>query len=80
MTAGDGEQGLYLARQLHPDLIFLDVMMPRMDGWAVLTALKGDADLADVPVVMLTLVNEAEMGYTLGASESGRKICQGRKA
>jgi CheY-like chemotaxis protein len=44
-------------------------MMPRMDGWAVLTALKADPTLADIPVVMLTIVNETEMGYTLGAVE-----------
>jgi PAS domain S-box-containing protein len=69
VAAADGEEGLRLARQMRPALIFLDVMMPRMDGWAVLTALKADAQLQDVPVVMLTIVNEMEMGYMLGASE-----------
>ena len=52
-----------------PDLIFLDVMMPKMDGWAVLTALKANPRLAEIPVVMLTIVNDSEMGYVLGASE-----------
>ena len=69
IVASDGDQGLRLARESKPDLIFLDVMMPRMDGWAVLTALKADPALADIPVVMLTIVNETEMGYTLGAVE-----------
>ncbi|HZL37129.1 MAG TPA: PAS domain S-box protein [Tepidisphaeraceae bacterium] len=69
LSATDGEAGLRLARQTRPDLIFLDVLMPKMDGWAVLTALKGDAALADIPVVMLTIVSDKGMGYVLGASE-----------
>ncbi|MDB5327273.1 MAG: Signal transduction histidine kinase, partial [Phycisphaerales bacterium] len=69
ITAADGEEGLRLARQRRPQLIFLDVMMPKMDGWAVLTSLKADPDLADIPVVMLTIMNETEMGYMLGAAE-----------
>jgi CheY-like chemotaxis protein len=44
-------------------------MMPGMDGWAVLTALKGDPDVADIPVVMLTIVDDRNLGYALGASE-----------
>ena len=43
--------------------------MPKMDGWAVLTALKADPKLADVPVIMLTMMSDQEMGYLLGASE-----------
>jgi PAS domain S-box-containing protein len=69
VTAADGEDGLRLARQLHPAMIFLDVMMPRLDGWAVLTALKSDPGLANIPVIMATVVNEQEMGYLLGAAE-----------
>lgn len=69
VTAAGGKEGLRLARQYKPDLIFLDILMPRMDGWAVLTALKEEQELADIPVVMLTIVNEPEMGYLLGASE-----------
>jgi PAS domain S-box-containing protein len=68
-TASDGEEGLRLAREHRPAVIFLDVLMPRTDGWAVLNALKCDSILADVPVVMMTIFNEAEMGYLLGASE-----------
>ena len=69
ITAADGEEGLRLARLRRPSLIFLDVMMPKMDGWAVLTALKAEPELADIPVVMLTIMNETEMGYMLGAAE-----------
>jgi CheY-like chemotaxis protein len=67
--AADGEAGLRLAGELRPCLIFLDVLMPKMDGWAVLTALKADPALADIPVVMLTMTSDADMGYLLGAAE-----------
>jgi GAF domain-containing protein/CheY-like chemotaxis protein/CHASE3 domain sensor protein/anti-sigma regulatory factor (Ser/Thr protein kinase) len=69
VTAGDGEEGLELARQLHPSLITLDVMMPGMDGWSVLQALKADPALAPIPVVMLTIVDEQNRGYALGAAD-----------
>jgi signal transduction histidine kinase/CheY-like chemotaxis protein len=67
--AFNGEEGLRLARKLHPQAITLDVMMPGMDGWAVLAALKSDPDIADIPVVMLTIVDNKNLGYTLGAAE-----------
>ena len=69
ITAADGEEGLRLAKLRRPNLIFLDVMMPKMDGWAVLTSLKADPEMADIPVIMLTIMNETEMGYMLGAAE-----------
>ncbi|HLJ97517.1 MAG TPA: response regulator [Gemmataceae bacterium] len=69
VAASDGEEGLRLATQVRPTVIFLDVLMPRMDGWAVLNALKADRSLADIPVVMMTIMSETEMGYLLGASE-----------
>jgi CheY-like chemotaxis protein len=68
-TAFDGEEGLRLARKLHPDAITLDVLMPGMDGWTMLTTLKTDPDLADIPVIMLTIVDDKSKGYALGASE-----------
>jgi CheY-like chemotaxis protein len=68
-AAASGESGLVLARQLRPAAITLDVMMPGMDGWAVLTALKADPDLADIPVIMLTMVDDKNLGYALGASD-----------
>lgn len=67
--AASGETGLRLAKELRPAAITLDVMMPGMDGWAVLTALKADPDLADIPVVMLTMVDEKNLGYALGAAD-----------
>ena len=67
--ATGGEDGLRLARELRPDAITLDVMMPGMDGWAVLSALKADPDLADIPVIMLTIVDDKNLGYALGASD-----------
>ena len=68
-TAADGRQGLLMAKQLRPALITLDVMMPEVDGWSVLTALKTDPELADIPVVMITLTEEHDKGFALGASE-----------
>ncbi|NJN96646.1 MAG: response regulator, partial [Anaerolineales bacterium] len=68
-TASSGEAGLALARRFKPAAITLDVMMPGMDGWAVLTALKADPELAAIPVVMLTMVDDKNFGYALGAAE-----------
>ncbi|MBU4448689.1 MAG: PAS domain S-box protein, partial [Proteobacteria bacterium] len=68
-TVSEGEEGLRLARELKPDVITLDVMMSGLDGWAVLTELKADPDLADIPVVMLTFVDNKNLGYALGASD-----------
>jgi CheY-like chemotaxis protein/anti-sigma regulatory factor (Ser/Thr protein kinase) len=69
VTASGGEDGLRQARDIRPDAITLDVMMPGMDGWAVLSALKADPELADIPVVMLTIVDDRNLGYALGASD-----------
>jgi len=69
VLAGDGPSGLELARKLKPRVITLDVMMPRMDGWAVLTALKADPATADIPVIMLTIVDEKQIGFALGAAD-----------
>jgi signal transduction histidine kinase/CheY-like chemotaxis protein len=69
VTAADGEEGLRLARDLRPALITLDVLMPGLDGWAVLKELTGTPALADIPVVMLTILEEKNRGYALGASD-----------
>ena len=68
-VAADGKSGLELAKQLKPAVITLDVMMPHMDGWAVLTALKADPATADIPVIMLTIVDDKQMGFALGAAD-----------
>jgi CheY-like chemotaxis protein len=67
VAAADGKEGLRLAKAEHPDAITLDVLMPGMDGWAVLTALKADRKLADIPVIMITILDEKQVGYSLGA-------------
>jgi CheY-like chemotaxis protein len=68
-TAADGHEGLRLARELRPAVITLDVLMPSMDGWAVLTTLKAEPALADIPVIMLTIIDEKRFGYMLGAAD-----------
>jgi CheY-like chemotaxis protein/anti-sigma regulatory factor (Ser/Thr protein kinase) len=69
ITAADGIEGLTRAREHHPAAITLDIMMPGLDGWTVLAALKGDPDLADIPVVLVTIVDEKQRGYALGVVE-----------
>ncbi len=69
VTASDGDEGLIRARQFPPDLITLDVIMPGLDGWALLAALKAEPTLADVPVIMLTIADDRNKGFALGASE-----------
>ena len=67
--AADGETGLARARERRPDVITLDVLMPGMDGYAVLAALKNDPALAAIPVILATVVDEERLGFALGASE-----------
>ncbi|AIE84571.1 response regulator [Fimbriimonas ginsengisoli] len=67
-TASDGEEGLQLARSLLPIAITLDVMMPGMDGWTVLSSLKADPLLCNIPVIMLTMVDDRKRGFSLGAA------------
>lgn len=69
ITASDGAAGLRAARARRPAAIMLDVMMPRMDGWAVLETLKADPALADVPVVMVTISPERGLSLSMGAVE-----------
>ncbi|HYO45569.1 MAG TPA: GAF domain-containing protein [Gemmatimonadota bacterium] len=69
VEAADGRAGLEAARACRPDVITLDVLMPQMDGWAVLKELKSDPALADIPVIMATITDERNLGIALGASE-----------
>lgn len=66
-AAASGEAGLEAARQWRPDVITLDVMMPGMDGWEVLSCLKKDPELNPIPVVIISIVEEQQHGYALGA-------------
>jgi CheY-like chemotaxis protein/two-component sensor histidine kinase len=68
VTASGGREGLALARDLRPSVITLDVMMNEMDGWTVLQAIRADPVLKETPVVMLTIVDERQRGFALGAS------------
>ncbi|MDM8560066.1 response regulator [Candidatus Parabeggiatoa sp. HSG14] len=68
-VADGGDEGLRLARKLQPDAITLDVMMPGMDGWMVLSALKTDPALAEIPVIMASMIEDKRLGYSLGAAD-----------
>jgi CheY-like chemotaxis protein len=68
-AASDGETGLAAAREHVPDAVVLDVLLPGIDGWDVLRTLKGDPRTRDVPVLMLTVVDEREVGLALGAAD-----------
>lgn len=67
--APDGKTGLKLAEELLPDIITLDVVMPQVDGWSVLSDLKANAKTKHIPIVMVTIVDEKNLGFSLGASE-----------
>src|SRR2546430_7947085 len=68
VAAANGEDGIRLAKQFHPLLITLDVVMPDCDGWTVLMKLKSDSELSVIPVIMVTIVDNEAMGLDLGAS------------
>jgi CheY-like chemotaxis protein len=67
-TAAGGLEGLKLAKELRPIAITLDVMMPDLDGWSVLAALRQDPELAEIPVIMITILDEHRRGVALGAA------------
>jgi CheY-like chemotaxis protein len=67
--AATGVEGLNLVRELKPAAIILDIVLPDLDGWTVLAALKGNPELADIPVIVLTIVDDRGRGYALGAAE-----------
>jgi signal transduction histidine kinase/CheY-like chemotaxis protein len=69
VTADGGRKGIEMARSLQPAVITLDVMMPELDGWGVLAALKTDEQTSSIPVIMVTITNNKERGQFLGAEE-----------
>ena len=72
VSAIDGQEGLETIQRIRPDLIFLDLMMPRMDGYQVLEALQPDADLRNIPVIILTALgnqNQVVDGLKKGAND-----------
>ena len=68
LVAATGAEGLRLARKVRPDIITLDVVMPGMDGWDVLSRLKADPDISQIPVIMITIVDHEAMGIARGAA------------
>ena len=69
ITAKSGEEGLELAKEHSPSVITLDVLMPQLDGWGVLQRLQADPALANIPVIMVSILDEQSKGYALGASD-----------
>jgi DNA-binding response OmpR family regulator len=69
LVANDGEEGVRVAKAERPDLVLLDVMMPRMNGFEALRAIRAEADLTGVPVLMVT--TRSEMPNVLEGYESG---------
>ncbi len=69
LVANSGAEGLEIARERLPAAITLDVMMPGMDGWSVLTALKSDPTISHIPVIMVTMLQDRQFGFALGAAE-----------
>jgi CheY-like chemotaxis protein len=69
LHARDGAEALEIMRRDPPDIVTLDVMMPKVDGWSVLGVMKSDPELERIPVIMLTIVDDRNLGYSLGASE-----------
>ena len=68
LRSAGGAEGLKLAKELRPTAITLDVMMSDLDSWSVLAALRQDPELADIPVIMVTIVDEYRRGIALGAA------------
>ena len=73
VAADSGELGLRMAKEIRPDLITLDLLMPQMDGWEVLRRLKADLDLKDIPVIVVSVVARERRGTVLGAVEMLQK-------
>lgn len=93
LTASDGAEGLRMAIEHAPAAITLDIVMPELDGWAVLSQLKANPKTAEIPVLLLTMLDDREKGFTLGAADFVtkpverdqlvalmKKLCEGRKS
>ncbi len=69
VSAQDGVEGLTLAREARPTVIILDIHLPKLDGWTVLSELKGDPALATIPVIMMSVEEQRARGFSFGACE-----------
>jgi signal transduction histidine kinase/DNA-binding response OmpR family regulator len=68
VSALSGLEGLKKARSMHPDLILLDILMPGKDGWAVLTELRADAALNEIPIIVISMLDDDQSASSLGAN------------
>ncbi|MCL6431628.1 MAG: response regulator [Anaerolineae bacterium] len=68
LAARDGQEGLSLARSARPDVIVLDVMMPRCDGWEILQQLRADDDLKSIPIIVCSVLDDPDLAQALGAT------------
>jgi DNA-binding response OmpR family regulator len=67
-TARDGQSGLAAVRRTRPDAVLLDIRLPGIDGWAVLKELKAEEETRDIPVVVVSIVDERARGVAMGAA------------
>ncbi len=67
--AKDGEEGLEKAKRLSPNAIILDVLLPKVDGWNFLSQIKADATTKDIPVIIVSIVDQKGKGFALGAAD-----------
>jgi CheY-like chemotaxis protein len=74
-TAASGVDGLRRARELRPAAIILDILMPDIDGWTVLAALKDESELADIPVVIVSILDEPRRGIALDRATPASRFC-----
>ncbi len=68
-SAGTGAEGLRIAAEVQPDIITLDVYLQDTNGWSILKALKADPQLADIPVIMISMLDSTQIGFALGAAD-----------
>ncbi|SKB13874.1 Two-component system sensory histidine kinase [Planktothrix sp. PCC 11201] len=78
-TAATGEEGLQRVQELRPDAVILDIILPKMSGWAVLSTLKADPNLAEIPVIVLSFISNKNRGFALGASDYLTKPFDGKR-
>lgn len=69
VSAYSAEEGLLKAREMKPDVVTLDVIMPGMDGWSLLRELKQDPTLAPIPVIMMSIIDDKQLAYSMGAND-----------
>ncbi len=67
LQAYDGEEGLRLASQARPDAIVMDIMLPKLDGWHMLDALKRNPAMENTPVIISSMTDHPQLGRSLGA-------------